>query len=244
MDKLQWFKFTPTDWIMGKIQRCPEITQARFMRLICLYWNKECFLSYEDAEIEIDKEHLEILLSKKIIKLENNFIIIDFLNEQMENISETSQKRRDAVLQRWAKVKQKDTSVLINNTSVLQKDTEKRREEKDEEKEKKKDNICLAEIIEFSFDDFWSLYPNKTNKKKAQEKFNKLTKEQKQKIELHLPFFINNKPFKDYNHPHAITYLNQERYNDEIQITNTNLIPSQNELNDITRQFRLNNSKL
>jgi hypothetical protein len=101
-----------------------------------------------------------------------------------------------------------------------------------------------AEIIEFSFDDFWSLYPNKTNKKKAEEKFNKLTKEQKQKIELHLPFFINNKPFKDYNHPHAITYLNQERYNDEIQITNTNLIPSQNELNDITRQFRLNNSKL
>jgi hypothetical protein len=101
-----------------------------------------------------------------------------------------------------------------------------------------------AEIIEFSFDDFWSLYPNKTNKKKAEEKFNKLTKHQKQKIELHLPFFINNKPFKDYNHPHAITYLNQERYNDEIQITNTNLIPSQNELNDITRQFRLNNSKL
>ena len=101
-----------------------------------------------------------------------------------------------------------------------------------------------AEIIEFSFDDFWSLYPNKTNKKKAQEKFSKLTKEQKQKIELHLPYFINNKPFKDYNHPHAITYLNQERYNDEIQITNTNLIPSQNELNDITRQFRLNNSKL
>jgi hypothetical protein len=95
-----------------------------------------------------------------------------------------------------------------------------------------------AEIIEFSFDDFWSLYPNKTNKKKAQEKFSKLTKEQKQKIENHLPYFINNKPFKDYNHPHAITYLNQERYNDEIQITNTNLIPTQNEFNELTKQLR------
>ena len=79
MDKLQWFKFTPTDWIMGKIQRCPEITQARFMRLICLYWNKECVLSYEDAEIEIDKEHLDILISKKIIKIEDNFLLIEFL---------------------------------------------------------------------------------------------------------------------------------------------------------------------
>ena len=120
----------------------------------------------------------------------------------------------------------------------------KEEKEKDKVEVKEENNIFLAEVIEFSFDEFWSLYPNKTSKKKAEEKFNKLTKEQKQKIELHLPFFINNKPFKDYNHPHAITYLNQERYNDEIQITNTNLIPSQNELNDITRQFRLNNSKL
>lgn len=86
MDKLQWFKFMPTDWVMGKIQRCPEVTQARFMRLICLYWNKECVLSYEDAEIEIDKEHLEILLSKKIIKVEDDFLVIDFLNEQFEKI--------------------------------------------------------------------------------------------------------------------------------------------------------------
>lgn len=130
MDKLQWFKFTPTDWFMGKIQRCPEITQARFMRLICLYWNKECILNYEDAEIEIDKEHLDILISKKIIKVENNFLVIDFLNEQLEGIAETSQKRREAVLLRWAKVKQKDTNVSNIDTSVLQNDTEKSREDK------------------------------------------------------------------------------------------------------------------
>jgi hypothetical protein len=133
MDKLQWFKFAPTDWIMGKIQRCPEITQARFMRLICLYWNKECVLSYEDAEIEIDKEHLDILISKKIIKIENSFLVIDFLNEQLYGIAETSQKRREAVLLRWAKVKQKDTNVLNSDTNVLQSDTEKSRVEKSRE---------------------------------------------------------------------------------------------------------------
>jgi uncharacterized phage protein (TIGR02220 family) len=131
MEKLQWFKFTPTDWVMGKIQRCPEITQARFMRLICLYWNKECVLNYEDAEIEIDKEHLEILINKKIIKLIDDFISIEFLNEQLFNISETSEKRRQAVLQRWNKVKQNDTSVLNNNTIVLQNDTDKIRKEKE-----------------------------------------------------------------------------------------------------------------
>lgn len=136
MDKLQWFKFAPTDWIMGKIQRCPEITQARFMRLICLYWNKECLLSYEDAEIEIDKEHLDILIGKKIVKVEDSFLIIDFLNEQLNGITETSEKRRQSVLLRWAKAKQTDTSVLQTDTSVLQSDTDKSRVEKD-----KKENI-------------------------------------------------------------------------------------------------------
>jgi len=130
MDKLQWFKFMPTDWVMGKIQRCPEITQARFIRLICLYWNKECILNYCDAEIEIDKEHLDILIAKKIVKIENDFLIIDFLNEQLYGIAETSKKRREAVLQRWAKVKQNDTNVLQLNTSVLQNDTEESRVDK------------------------------------------------------------------------------------------------------------------
>jgi hypothetical protein len=150
MDKLQWFKFTPTDWIMGKIQRCPEITQARFMRLICLYWNKECLLSKEDAEIEIDKEHLDILIAKKIIKIEDDFLIIQFLNEQLENISETSQKRREAVLQRWARVKQNDTSVSKNDTSVLQSDTDKSREELEKELEKKREEQIREDFTEIS----------------------------------------------------------------------------------------------
>ena len=146
MDKLQWFKFTPSDWMMGKIQRCPEITQARFMRLSCLYWNKECVLSIEDAEIEIDPEHLKTLLDKKIVKELDGFIIIEFLDEQMDNILETSEKRRIAVNIRWAKRKQKDTSVLQVDTSVLQSDTDKIREEV----EKKREDKPLVESIDFN----------------------------------------------------------------------------------------------
>jgi hypothetical protein len=105
MEKLQWFKFSPMDWVMGKIQRCPEVTQARYLRLICLYWNKEGILSYEDAEIEIDKEHLDILISKKVIKVENEFISIDFLKEQLKEIkvdkSDKSQSGQIGNLKRW-----------------------------------------------------------------------------------------------------------------------------------------------
>jgi uncharacterized phage protein (TIGR02220 family) len=183
---------------MGKIQRCPEITQARFMRLICLYWNKECLLSFEDAEIEIDKEHLDILINKKIVKVEDTFLIIDFLNEQLGCIAETSEKRRKAVLLRWAKVKQNDTSVLQTDTSVLQSDTDKSRVEKD-----KRNNI---EPINWSILlDFFNQVTGKKCKvvpDKAKKQFNARLKENftKEDIANAIQNAYNDKYHKETNH--------------------------------------------
>jgi len=123
MDKLQWFKFSYADWRMGKIQRCSEITQARFVNLCCLYWNKEANISIEDAEIEIDKEHLDILIGKKIIEVDNQHIFIKFLDEQLKDIAETSKGKSKAAKARWEKYKK-------DNADAMQNDAEKRREEK------------------------------------------------------------------------------------------------------------------
>lgn len=105
MEKLQWFKFSPIDWKMGKIQSVPEITQLKFIQLICLYWNKECILSYEDAEIAIDAYHLEILILKKIVKINGTDIVIDFLSEQIQDISESKKGKSNngkiGNLKRW-----------------------------------------------------------------------------------------------------------------------------------------------
>jgi hypothetical protein len=107
MDKLQWFKFSYADWRMGKIQRCPEITQARFLNLCCLYWSKESSLSIEDAIIEIDKEHLDILINKKIVEIEDDYIVIKFLDEQLLDILNTSKEKKQSGklgnLKRWHK---------------------------------------------------------------------------------------------------------------------------------------------
>jgi hypothetical protein len=100
---------------MGKIQRCPDETQGRYMRLVCLYWNKECVLSIEDAEIEIDSDHLDILTKKKIIKTEDEFIKISFLDEQMDSILETSKKNSTAAKKRWNKA----DSVEVNSYTVV-----------------------------------------------------------------------------------------------------------------------------
>jgi hypothetical protein len=91
--------------MMGKIQRCPDITQARFIRLCCLYWNKQCELTYEDAEIEIDKEHIDILISKRVVVSQNGVINISFLDEQFAEIEgESEGKKTSGIignLKRW-----------------------------------------------------------------------------------------------------------------------------------------------
>lgn len=173
MEKLQWFKFNPTDWVMGKIQRCPEITQARFMRLICLYWNKECKLLIEDAEIEIDKEHLDILINKKIILTNDTFLNISFLDEQFYEI-ETNQKDKSKSgvignLKRWHldiynKFMNKEISLeqAIEQSKVIahlshtdctpiatqsQNIAEKRRGEENREEERREDNKKVFKFI-------------------------------------------------------------------------------------------------
>lgn len=124
MEKLQWFKFSPTDWKMGKIQRLPAETQIRFISLLCLYWNKDCVMSYDDAEVEIDKEHLDLLINKRVIKLYDGSIIIEFLNEQFVEINSTIASKsisgKVGNLKRWhPEVYKKYISGMINLDQAL-----------------------------------------------------------------------------------------------------------------------------
>lgn len=80
----------------------------------------------------------------------------------------------------------------------------------------------------FSFNDFWKLYPNKNAKTKCEEKWNKLKDDEKLKIKETIQVFIKHKPFESYNHPNPLTYLNQKRWEDEINIETS--FVSENEL--------------
>jgi len=80
-------------------------------------------------------------------------------------------------------------------------------------KESKEDNINIP------FSEFWELYDKKVGAKgKCQKKWNKLSDDIRQKIIDTLPAFkksIRDKQFQ----PFPETYLNQERWNDEVKIT-------------------------
>lgn len=72
--------------------------------------------------------------------------------------------------------------------------------------------------IKIEFEIFWKLYPNRQDKKKAKEKWDKLKIEEQQKIIDTLPAFSAYKPFSTYTHPHPTTYLNGRRWEDEISV--------------------------
>lgn len=212
MEKLQWFKFYPSDYMMGKIQRCPEITQARFIRLCCLYWNKECNLNITDSIIEIDKEHFDILIYKNIITANEEHIFIDFLDEQLIGITEVSKGKSKAAKARWAKYnEQKNNADAMHvHTDAMQNDAEERREEK------RILNTRSNDLESISFNWFWNTYDKKVDRTKCEAKFKKLSFKEKEKIKEVLPAYIKTKSDIQFR-KNPLTWLNGKCWNDEIE---------------------------
>lgn len=160
MDNLQWFKFSPADWMMGRIQRQPAQVQVDFLRVCCQYWKNEGNYSIEDAKLEA-MDSYETLVKYRIIKEEGNDIVIDFLDEQLESIEDRRKqaseagKRSAEARKRRAKSNDRSTTVQrpINEGSTESNRVEERREEKRRvDKNREDDGIkppSLEEVISY-----------------------------------------------------------------------------------------------
>lgn len=128
---ITWFKFYPSEWMMGRIQRQPENVQLAFIRLICKYWHKECVLTIEEAELDCGESETGALLNAKIILSNDGLIEIKFLNEQMVEIQSISDKNRENAHKRWNKTpKGANATALRPHTTDIQTDADKIREDK------------------------------------------------------------------------------------------------------------------
>jgi hypothetical protein len=131
MKQLPWFKFSPADWMMGRISRQSCEVQVAFLRLCCIYWNAECVMSYEHAELETDG-YLEKLIALKMVEVYDDGIGIKFLDIQF---SEGKQKREKmsnagkASAERRLNTSSTNVQQTFNECSI-----EKRREEKNKSK--------------------------------------------------------------------------------------------------------------
>lgn len=77
------------------------------------------------------------------------------------------------------------------------------------------------------FSTFWGEYPKKVERKKSEEKWNRLSLEDQESILKDIPLRKKGKQWTAGYIPNPLTYLNGERWNDEIETTKINSITIQ-----------------
>lgn len=140
--ELPYFKFEPNQYLTGDITLCSFEAQGVFIHLCSFYWSRECSISLAIAKQRYKQclPSLEELIDLEVIHIdENDQIVIDFLDEQMKNFLDISNRRANAGRKGGkskAIAKQNEASANIE---------EKRREDKKREEKKKVDNILMSE---------------------------------------------------------------------------------------------------
>jgi len=191
--ELPFFKFDVREWLTGEIVLEDMELQGVFINVCATYWNRNCSMTMERLTARYG-EAIGPLLEKGFITQDSDSVHIKFLDEQWASLTEQHktnvQNGIDGAEKRWG-----------NSKAIALK------------KEKKIEDI---EIDNTAFDLFWSKYPTKKEKNKCLDKWKRLKQTERDKILETLDAFLAHKPFPEYNHPNPLTYLNRERWLDEM----------------------------
>jgi hypothetical protein len=208
---LPYFKFFCSEWNDGDITLEDYEIQGLFINICSYYWSNECYLSVEKLKkrFKHNIENIEYLIEINIIHEENDFILINFLDEQS-----TERKRKSKVnSENGSKggrpknpTKSENKPNALNSLSEI-KGNKKREEERREEKKTE-------------FENFWNFYNKKKDQKKCFEKWLKLSKEEIKQIKLTIKSYVDSTPDVQFR-KNPLTYLNGKSWNDEITAVKT-----------------------
>lgn len=174
------------------------------------------------------KKVLQDLIDFKFIKLisdsknqhSSKVIALVFAMSKNDKANDKALDKATAIATDKACDKALDTiDKQLNNKTIKQINKEKEVFDLHEEnilKPKSKKEL-IDEI--FSFENFWSVYPNKIGKVKCEPKYYTLTLQDIQKIKDTVHAYAAYKQFNGWTHPNPETYLNQKRWNDVLTIS-------------------------
>lgn len=129
--ELPFFKFYPSEWLLGKISFQPLAIQGAFIQCCCIFWQKNGEMHVEDIDFRIGEEMIERLKKLRFINVENGLISIKFLEEQLTEYETIREKKREAgATGGKASAKQKQASAKQNQADKIREDKNKKREEK------------------------------------------------------------------------------------------------------------------
>ena len=163
--ELPYFKFEPGAWDNGNIQMCSREAKGLFIDLCSIYWSRLGELPYALAlqkHCMGNAQVLQELQDADIFGVVDGQIIIEFLDEQLNEFQETSEKRRKAAQKRWS-----DASALQKQSKSNAIREEKKRGKKKIEEEKAPEALVYPwEDLEFTQQwETWKAY------KKTEHKF-------------------------------------------------------------------------
>ena len=165
---LPYFKFTPTEWLTGDIC-CEDFeVQGLFINICALYWQRDGKLSVEDINKRYKKPTAFDSLIGRFISVNDGFITIDFLKEQLEERGHQSVVN-SANGKKGGRPKTQATKPTAKRT-LSETKAKKSQEEEEEEKEQEKE-LSLFDSV---FDSYIEM--RKSIKKPATELAIKLIK--------------------------------------------------------------------
>ncbi len=227
MERLNWFKFDPTKWLTGRINRAPANVQVSFLRLCCIYWVEECNMDAERAELECGEEEYQYLLKYKIIKQLGSNVHIDFLDDNMDEVMATSKKNSVNAALGWQKRKVRKEAIAMPNDAVAMRShkvampnhAEEKRIEENREEEKRKEENRNDKLV--WFEDFWNRFDKKTEKPDAIREWLKLTDNEINKALDAVDLYVQSTHDKQYRKA-AHRWLKKKGWEDEIIIPTLN----------------------
>lgn len=211
------------------------------MNLCCIYWNKDCVYSLEDAQIELD-DTFEELKKKKMFTVSGEQIKIKFLDEQYslieDNKSTYAKSGKIGNLKRWhpdlyMKYQNGELS-LANALAMATQSTPdsnpiaplsppdsnpiatQSQNIADKDKDKDKEIIRAKNALDCaSFEKFWNLYDKKTDKSRAVKAWNRLSQKDRDECMAKVADYVKATPDPQYR-KNPTTYLNGKNWNDEL----------------------------
>lgn len=116
--ELPYFKFEPGEWDSGNIQLCSLEARGAFINICSLYWQRLGDLPYKLALQKACNGNalaLKSLCDEGVIKIIDDLICIDFLNEQLSGFEEVSKTNSDNARSGWEK-RRKNATALRNES--------------------------------------------------------------------------------------------------------------------------------
>jgi hypothetical protein len=149
--ELPYFKFEPSEWLEGEIQVCSDESIVCFINLCSGYWLKLGNINYAFAlhkYCKKDASVLQELIDSKILSLIDDKISISFLDKQLNEFKEISEKRTSAANKRWENKEENASAMQVHfKSNAIREDKSREKEIKEKRIVKKFSPPLLQDVI-------------------------------------------------------------------------------------------------